>query len=433
MSYIGNTPVNQNFVAGADQFSGTGSQTVFTLSRNVNTVFDIFVTVSNVPQDPFTAYTVAGNTLTFDGAPPSGTNNIDVVYRATNVQTFVPSPGVSPSVGNLNFIGTGNRITGDFSNATVANRVNFQTSTLNNGTYVSTLPNGTDTNSGFFAYNATNGDNAAFIGTYLNNSLAIVNSGKNGTGTYLPMTFYTGGSEAMRIDTSRNVGIGLTPVGTGLLELKAGTTSVAPLEFNAGTNTTSAVAGAVEYDGRVFYATPQGTQRGVVPGAQFFRLNAGLVGANVNTAQSVFGVGVTLSASTVYAFEAVFSLTKTAGTTSHSIGFLYGGTATLNNFYMSTMFNPAVVASGLPSGGAANISATNAATTLTLSTATTSATATYNGRFTGTVSINAGGTFIPQYILSAAPGGAYTTVAGSYFLIYPIGASGANTSVGTWA
>ena len=95
MSYIGNNPVNQNFVAGADQFSGTGSQTVFTLSRNVNTVFDIFITVSNVPQDPFTAYTVAGNTLTFDSAPPSGTNNIDVVYRATNVQTFVPSPGVS--------------------------------------------------------------------------------------------------------------------------------------------------------------------------------------------------------------------------------------------------------------------------------------------------------------------------------------------------
>jgi microcystin-dependent protein len=92
VSYIGNNPVNQNFVAGADQFSGTGSQLAFTLSRNVNTVFDMFVTVSNVPQDPFTAYTVSGNTLTFDSAPPSGTNNIDVVYRATNVQTFVPSP-----------------------------------------------------------------------------------------------------------------------------------------------------------------------------------------------------------------------------------------------------------------------------------------------------------------------------------------------------
>ena len=51
----------------------------------------------------------------------------------------------------------------------------------------------------------------------------------------------------------------------------------------------------------------------------------------------------------------------------------------------------------------------------------------------GTVSINAGGTFIPQYTLSAAPGGAYTTIAGSYVCFYPIGSSGANISVGTWA
>ena len=111
MSYIGNTPTNQNFVAGADQFSGTGSQTVFTLSRNVNTVFDIFITVSNVPQDPFTAYTVSGNTLTFDSAPPSGTNNIDVVYRATNTQQFVPS---QKSVGLSQLSASGTASSGTF-------------------------------------------------------------------------------------------------------------------------------------------------------------------------------------------------------------------------------------------------------------------------------------------------------------------------------
>jgi hypothetical protein len=92
VSYIGNTPTNQNFVAGADQFNGNGSTTAFTLSRNVNTVFDIFVAISNVPQDPYSAYSVSGNTLTFTSAPPSGTGNIYVTYRATNVQYFVPSP-----------------------------------------------------------------------------------------------------------------------------------------------------------------------------------------------------------------------------------------------------------------------------------------------------------------------------------------------------
>ena len=41
--------------------------------------------------------------------------------------------------------------------------------------------------------------------------------------------------------------------------------------------------------------------------------------------------------------------------------------------------------------------------------------------------------FIPQYTVSAAPGGAYTTQIGSYIKLSPISVSGANTSIGTWA
>ena len=51
-------------------------------------------------------------------------------------------------------------------------------------------------------------------------------------------------------------------------------------------------------------------------------------------------------------------------------------------------------------------------------------------RVKGTVSVNAGGTFNPQYQTDAAPGGAYTVAIGSSFKIWPIGASGANVSVG---
>lgn len=194
----------------------------------------------------------------------------------------------------------------------------------------------------------------------------------------------------------------------------------------------TAVAGALDYNGTALYFTPASTQRGVVPGAQFFRLDSGLAGANVNTAQNIFGVGVTLSGSTVYAFEALYTLTKTAGTTSHNLQLGFGGTATLNNILYT---GGGVDANAtLPTSDTTTVAfAVNTATATTVVSTLTAANYVESFIVRGTVSINAGGTFIPQYTLSAAPGGAYTTAAGSYFLIYPIGASGANVNVGTWA
>ena len=92
MSYIGNTPTSQAFAPGTDTFSGTGSQTAFTLSRNVSTVNDILVVVNNVEQQP-SNYTVSGTTLTFSPAPSSGTNNIYVRYLSTNLLTVAPQQG----------------------------------------------------------------------------------------------------------------------------------------------------------------------------------------------------------------------------------------------------------------------------------------------------------------------------------------------------
>ena len=51
---------------------------------------DIEVFVGNVRQDPNSAYTLSGTTLTFTGAPPSGTNNIYVVHQAKSVGTIDP-------------------------------------------------------------------------------------------------------------------------------------------------------------------------------------------------------------------------------------------------------------------------------------------------------------------------------------------------------
>jgi hypothetical protein len=81
----------------ADRFSGTGSATVFTLTRSVQKEVDLEVFVENVQQEPITAYSVSGTTLTFTGAPPSGSNNIYVVYRNfdSGAQVYVPDGSIT--------------------------------------------------------------------------------------------------------------------------------------------------------------------------------------------------------------------------------------------------------------------------------------------------------------------------------------------------
>jgi hypothetical protein len=98
MAYLG-TPIdtqNQFQSLQGKRFSGDGSTTAFTLDIAPSSVFDIEVFVENVRQDPNSAYSISGTTLTFSAAPPSGTNNIYVIHQAKAVGTI--NPGVN-SVG----------------------------------------------------------------------------------------------------------------------------------------------------------------------------------------------------------------------------------------------------------------------------------------------------------------------------------------------
>jgi hypothetical protein len=81
MAYIGqNADGNFTTSVSKDTFSGNGSTTAFTLSEGATTnTVDVFV--ENIRQEPTTAYTVDGTTLTFTAAPVSGTDNIYVVNR----------------------------------------------------------------------------------------------------------------------------------------------------------------------------------------------------------------------------------------------------------------------------------------------------------------------------------------------------------------
>ena len=96
MPYLGNTPQVQSFAPAVDYFSGNGVTVTFTLSRPVVSVAQMVVVIDNVPQNPSSAYTVSGSSITFTSAPLSGTNNIWVEY--TSLITTYAAISQSPSV-----------------------------------------------------------------------------------------------------------------------------------------------------------------------------------------------------------------------------------------------------------------------------------------------------------------------------------------------
>jgi hypothetical protein len=91
MGYLGNNPKGNLLTMNSSQFSGDNSNTNFTLSQTVGNTNEIEVFVGNVRQDPHSAYTVSGGTtLSFTAAPPTGTNNIYVVYIGKSLGENTP-------------------------------------------------------------------------------------------------------------------------------------------------------------------------------------------------------------------------------------------------------------------------------------------------------------------------------------------------------
>lgn len=107
--------------------------------------------------------------------------------------------------GDLNFGGTGRRITGDFSNATLTSRASFQTSVANGASVPLLLPNGTGTISGITAVGASDPANAPYASMYFSGVNAVYEAGAYGTATNPNMVFNVGGAERLRIAANGNV------------------------------------------------------------------------------------------------------------------------------------------------------------------------------------------------------------------------------------
>lgn len=161
--------------------------------------------------------------------------------------------------------------------------------------------------------------------------------------------------------------------------------------------------------------------------------------SNVNTAQPAFNVtaagAITLPGSSAYLLEAEYLITNT-GTTSHTWGTLFAGTASITALDYTvhgrsgatSQLTLAADSSNSQSNGAGSLPTTS----LVATAASTSATENVILSLRGTLRINAGGTFIPQVQLSAATGVAATMKRGSWFRLTPFGANTA-TYLGAWS
>jgi uncharacterized protein YjbI with pentapeptide repeats len=156
--------------------------------------------------------TATVTTLTATGASIASANVGTAVVTGltvTNASVASLNAGTATiTTGNLTFSSTAQRITGDMSNATLSNRLAFQTSTTNGNTTISALPNGTAVGAACRLHNSSDPANSSRVAMGVDSSITYLESAINGTGSYLPMTFYTGGSERLRIDTSGNLGVG---------------------------------------------------------------------------------------------------------------------------------------------------------------------------------------------------------------------------------
>ena len=194
MAYVGNPIDTQNTFQSlvGKRFNGDGSTTAFTLDVAPSSTLDLEVFVGNVRQDPNSAYTVSGTTLTFTGAPPSGTNNIYVVHQAKSVGTITPganSVGVTEL--NLSDGSSGQAITTDGSGT-----ISFST--------ISTSLTGIDDQSSSNDDQLTITDTAVVINEDSDDVDFRVESNGNAN-----MLFVSGGNDVVGIGNEGDLGVGL--------------------------------------------------------------------------------------------------------------------------------------------------------------------------------------------------------------------------------
>ena len=165
--------------------------------------------------------------------------------------------------------------------------------------------------------------------------------------------------------------------------------------------------------------TDSGTDTKYLSPVALIMASSNAAGSDVSTAQTWFpsGGSITVLAAS-YQFEGVLMFSKTAGTNSRTIAQAFGGTATVSA--IAYAYDAAGVDTTVFNGTQNTISGyveTVSAQTV-YGIPSTSADQLVMVKVRGRVTFSAAGTFIPQFKYSAAPGGAPTVRANSFFRMW---------------
>lgn len=137
-----------------------------------------------------------------------GLGNVDNTADASKPVSAAVDSALSLKANAYNAV-FGGVIGGDFSNAIHDARVLLRTTTANGPTIVGAMPNGTGTVAQFNAYADDNPQNTslASLGVVRADSVRL-SSAKIGTGSFLPLKFYTGDTNTMTLGINGNVSVG---------------------------------------------------------------------------------------------------------------------------------------------------------------------------------------------------------------------------------
>lgn len=153
-------------------------------------------------------------TLAVDTGAAVGSSALNVSIDNTTEFT-VDGTAVTIPTNNLAFSGTTQRITGDFSNATLANRLALQSSTTNGATGVLAIPNGTSQQALLVACNDSAAANGNILFLDVEASQSVIRTNTIGTGTAHPLRIQNTTGTALSIETNSDVLAALGRIGYG--------------------------------------------------------------------------------------------------------------------------------------------------------------------------------------------------------------------------